>query len=896
MKNVFTLSFSLACAYFFTGYLSNLLLAVDGYAVASWPPAGIALASFLLWRHRAYLGIIAGSLLINLIHLDHVTDILNWQILLHAVGLSFAAFLQAWLGAQIITKVIKAPLDLSSLKLSIQSLVIAGPVCCVIGAIAGTSLLVFNQIIPAANALDNFITWWIGDSIGVLIFTPLLLAVFHYSEMRHRLQVIVPALLIYAIISISFYGAASVKKQKDTQKQETKVLATQSAINQKLDEIIAHLSLLSGFLANSEDVSFSEFTQFTAKQLSYSEEILAFKWVPAITDDSRAEYQSWIEQVDSENPFIKQKSANGQWQKVPYRELYYPVKYINPLRGMKDIVGFDLGSNEQVRTALTKSKVLNELVISEPTALIPNNDGLSVLFMYPVFGNVVTEGDFKGFVVAVVSLAKLSKSLSFDSNERIAISFFDINNAEKQQALYIAEHHSMVLLKKYQLLIGQRMWRVELHQPVLKSSWFIYWLAQIVGMLFVWLLIIFLISVTATNIRIREQVAKQTLTLRQEKQKADEASAIKSQFLANMSHEIRTPINGIKGMHYLALQQQDWQQAKGYIEQADGALSVLLRVLNDVLDFSKMEAGKLELMQEPVNLKQLAEDIVGLMQFEVESKSLSLKLEYDSDAHLILNTDPIRLKQILLNLLNNAVKFTAKGCITLKIWQSSKMTYFSVNDTGIGISSAAQKQLFKPFSQADSSTSRQYGGTGLGLSICKKLVELMGGAIDLKSSEGHGSTFTFSLPVHSSLPKAKYSADALSKIDVSNISLEKYQLLIVEDNPLNQHVVSAILETKHGIADIANDGLEAIAMLSEKNYDLVLMDIQMPNMDGLQATKVIRNELGFFDLPIIGLSANAHEQDAQKAIASGMDSYMTKPIEADELFKTLWYYLSRLDK
>jgi len=403
----------------------------------------------------------------------------------------------------------------------------------------------------------------------------------------------------------------------------------------------------------------------------------------------------------------------------------------------------------------------------------------------------------------------------------------------------------------------------------------------------------FLISVVATNVRIREQVAKQTLTLRQEKKKADEASEIKSQFLANMSHEIRTPINGIKGMHYLALQQRDWPLAKSYIEQADGAVSVLLRVLNDVLDFSKMEAGKLELVQEPVELKSLAKEVMSLMQFEVSNKPLSLQVEVDHDAPLVVNTDPIRLKQVLLNLLNNAVKFTAKGSVTLMIWQSAKMTYFSVNDTGIGISEEAQKQLFNPFSQADSSTSRQFGGTGLGLSICKKLVELMGGAIDLKSSEGHGSTFTFSLPLHSPLPKAQYYSGKLDKIDISNLSLAKYRLLLVEDNPLNQHVATAILETKQGVVDIANNGLEAIKMLSDKRYDLVLMDIQMPQMDGLKATKVIRNELGFLDLPIIGLSANAHEEDAKKAINVGMDNYITKPIDADALFKMIWFYLSR---
>lgn len=359
-----------------------------------------------------------------------------------------------------------------------------------------------------------------------------------------------------------------------------------------------------------------------------------------------------------------------------------------------------------------------------------------------------------------------------------------------------------------------------------------------------------------------------------------------------MSHEVRTPINGIKGLHYLALQQNDWQQARSYIEQADGALGVLLRVLNDVLDFSKMEAGKLDLMQEPINVASLADEMLNLLQFEADIKSIKLSLDFDKTSNLVINTDPIRLKQVLLNLLNNAVKFTGEGEITLKIWQSKKMTYFSINDTGIGISSEAQKQLFKPFAQADSSTSRQYGGTGLGLSICRKLVELMGGAIDLVSYEGKGSTFTFSLPLISPLPKAEQIQQQYNEIDVSTLSFTGYKLLLVEDNPLNQHVANAILKTKGCIADIANDGFEAIEKLAENSYDIVLMDIQMPKMDGLKATKVIRRDLELIDLPIIGLSANAHDDDVKKALACGMNGYITKPIDANTLFKTLWHHLS----
>jgi two-component system, sensor histidine kinase len=889
LKNIFTLSFSLACAYFITGYFSNLLLAIDSYAVAAWPPSGIAVASFLLWDRRAVVGITLGALVTNLVHLDNVTDALNWQILLQAITVATAAVFQAWLGAKIIVKVINAPLDLSSLKHSVQSLIVAGPVCCVISASVGTSLLLFNNMLPPHGIANNFIGWWIGDSIGVLIFTPLMLAAFNYSKIRHRLQVILPSLLVYIFISLSFYGVASVKKEKDMQRQEGKVVNVQAALNHKLEEVTAHLTLLATFFASSDDVNVNEFKQFTTKQLAYREEVIAFAWLPALEKERRFTYQQGTSFTEAESADVKEQAA-GQ------REMYYPIQYINPQKGNESTIGFDLASVGSLQAALNQAKELNQLVATHAVELFQGGTQLGVLFLHPVFGNTLTEDDFKGFVVAAVSLQTLSHSLLFEQDNLVTVSFFDITHADDTQALYITNTSSMELLKAYQLEIGERTWRVELHEPTSSSSWLIYWLALIVGMLFVWLLITFLISVTGTNIQIREQVAKQTRTLRVEKQKADEASQAKSQFLANISHEIRTPINGIKGLHYLALQQSDWQQGSTYIKQADGALSVLLRVLNDVLDFSKMEAGKLDLVQEPVVIGDLAEEIISLMQFEVSAKSLVLTLDYEKSVDLVVHTDPIRLKQVLLNLLNNAVKFTNKGKVSLRIWQSQDMTHFSVSDTGIGISADVQRQLFKPFAQADSSTSRQYGGTGLGLSICKKLVELMGGTIDLTSRVGKGSTFTFTLPLESTLPKAQQIQSQQHEIDIKSISFVGYKLLLVEDNPLNQQVAHAILKAQGCVVEIANDGVEAIEMVAENNYDMVLMDIQMPRMDGLQATKVIRNELGLFDLPIIGLSANAQDDDIKKALQCGMNNYVTKPINANTLFTTLWHYLSRLER
>ena len=337
----------------------------------------------------------------------------------------------------------------------------------------------------------------------------------------------------------------------------------------------------------------------------------------------------------------------------------------------------------------------------------------------------------------------------------------------------------------------------------------------------------------------------------------------------------------------MALQQSNFDQTRSYIEQADSAVNVLQRVLNDVLDFSKIEAGKLVLEKSIVSYKQIFDQLKMMVKHDVEQKDIDFSVDYEAFINERIYTDEVRLNQILLNLVSNAIKFTEpKGTIHVKLIAFNEdQVMFVVSDTGIGIDPALQNKLFKPFSQADSSTSRKFGGTGLGLSICQKLVVLMGGEIGLKSEAGQGSEFYFTLPIG----KEEFAVKGQPGVDfdASIVSLAQYQILVVEDNPLNQQVIRAILAGKGCVPDIADNGLVAIEMLQAKHYDLILMDIQMPELDGLSATKKIRSELQYKNLPIIGLSANATEEDIEKAMAVGMNDYVVKPIEPDALFKSI---------
>ncbi|KKL61253.1 hypothetical protein LCGC14_2197160, partial [marine sediment metagenome] len=409
-------------------------------------------------------------------------------------------------------------------------------------------------------------------------------------------------------------------------------------------------------------------------------------------------------------------------------------------------------------------------------------------------------------------------------------------------------------------------------------------------------------------IQVREQVAQQTRVLRQEKQKADEASQIKSQFLANMSHEVRTPINGIKGLHYLALQQQDWQQARHYIEQADGALSVLLRVLNDVLDFSKMEAGKLDLEILDFDLRMALEEMNSILAVKAQEKGLEYVCSIEAEVPSLLQGDPGRLRQILINLTGNAVKFTEVGKVRLVARLSDAESdepkmQFEVVDSGIGMSEEQIAKLFKPFSQADTSTTRKFGGTGLGLAISKRLAEALGGDITVQSTPGEGTTFTVTVrtgpldgvTLLDDLTGAQISTHSDKGLTAPKTKLD-CRVLLAEDGPDSQRLISFLLKKAGAEVTVAENGqiahdLVLAARNEGTSFDVVLMDMQMPVMDGYDATVKLR-EAGYTD-PIIALTANAMSTDRDKCLNTGCDDYLAKPIDREKLLSVVAEYASR---
>ena len=400
-----------------------------------------------------------------------------------------------------------------------------------------------------------------------------------------------------------------------------------------------------------------------------------------------------------------------------------------------------------------------------------------------------------------------------------------------------------------------------------------------------------------------ERYAQELSQLLDESSKARQQAQLqaesKSAFLAMMSHEIRTPLNGIIGMTSVLLDRELGDPERDCVETIRNSGEALLAIIDDILDFSKIEAGHLDLECEEFEIAETIDSAIEIVKGESVRKSNRLIIDIDPRAPRVVRGDLIRLRQILLNLLSNAVKFTTSGKIELSLELVNETPgevelMFTVTDTGLGMSPEQQARLFQPFTQAHISTTRKFGGTGLGLAICKRLVGMMNGSIGARSRPGEGSQFWFTVKFLPSQSGIAAMGRSTTREPAKEQNSQKFHILLVEDNTINQKVAQMMVKDLGYRVDVANNGLEALQAFKNRQYDLVLMDCLMPEMDGFEATRHIRaSGSAGMRTPIIAMTANAFAQDREDCLAAGMTDYLSKPVRQQELKEKLQYWLSK---
>jgi len=519
-----------------------------------------------------------------------------------------------------------------------------------------------------------------------------------------------------------------------------------------------------------------------------------------------------------------------------------------------------------------------ENIFAEQTKLIY----LSAGEIYVIIKEVSLYEDSK---LLLAYMSNVMKNLTKISQEIETSSLFNGNDKNIQKYLEISHEiltQSYLLNDAYMQIIAN-----DLNNRLDKLKKDVFFLNIALSLILLLISALFLYAYRLYRGREQEHIS-----LMLEQKRTQEALDFRSQFLSNMSHEIRTPLNAIVGLIRVVLKTETTPKQSDILNKINHAGDLLLGVVNDILDMSKIESGKLQIEKHDFELKTITTDIKDMFTSRAEEKNIDLKIDYVNIHNFDRIGDSLRISQILINFISNAIKFTSQGEILFRIkGLANNQVTFEVKDSGIGIKEEHIKTLFDEFTQADVDTTRKYGGTGLGLAISKNLVEMMGGEISVTSEYGSGSTFSFTIELlpsqNTNIDKVKL--DKLDRLEDKINKLKNITILVAEDNKMNQSLLVMLLEDSQLRLEFAKDGAVAVEMFQKKDYDLILMDIQMPNMNGYEATQKIR-ELNS-SVPIIALSANVMQEDIEKSQASGMNAHLAKPIDLVKLYTELLRFL-----
>jgi signal transduction histidine kinase len=890
------------------------MIAASSYVSSIWPAAGLALACILKFGRVGTIGILLGTLLFNARFLVLGSPVeLDAFFWLHAFIAAIGTVSQGAVGAQLIKLSFNPPYLLKSFKEAYHIFLLGGPIACIIGASISSYSIGYITVGSDIFSVQDWFIWWTGDSIGVMLFAPLILLLLSGQNIsaKRKAQVILPVISLLALVFYLHIFNLNSQRETLTKEYETRAESIISDLQYTINTTFNATHVLRAFFENSDNVTRQEFDHFSSKLLQQTPVLKAVEWVPKVTGEMRTEFEKQA-RLDGYPLFEFTHKENGKMVVTPEKDLYFPVYFIKPYINNPEVLGYDVSSDQERAKSLQRAMTSKNGVLSAPIKLIQANDSFGYLYILPVFTKDKRNDIFgftqiplsmdmlKGYVISVVYMPTLVKSiLNQLQTAQFSLVIEDVSNPTAV-TVYNNRAEQSQLISQHNVIKGSKRWKVSVY--VEESALYAdrdwqSWSVLTSSLLFITLLSFFIIVTTAYYNEIELAHLRSLQSLRSATSRASEAQEAKGQFLANLSHEIRTPLNSILGKQYLAKQGKDIDSVKHHIEESEKALEQILKVTNDILDFSKLETGSLEIESYVFNLNHLVQLVESVTQREFEQRKLAFRslCSFPKDRYVM--GDENRLQQVLTTLLRCSMVSTTTGSISLVIHEKmvSENTVtieFDVEDSSGGLSEEDMAYIFKPFLNNTLNTSDadiEKNRARLGMSICQQLIELMGGEIFIDNIQGQGFRSSFTLELRR--PEDLNANVDLGGLKPANNALENLNVLIVEDDDLNQKVLQSLLETKGMKCQVANNGLEALEIMLKHKFDLILMDIQMPEMDGLECTKKIKRHSEWRDIPIIALTANAMRKDIDASIEAGMQDHLVKPVEPEKLFETISKYI-----
>lgn len=873
-----------------------------GYASLIWPATGVVLGLYLLYGRSILIGALLSSLLIF-----HQQSLLTPLPVYTLIILACTTVLQFIISKQLISHFIALPVKIYNPSQILKFLLLSGPIPTFFSATIFTITLSLSLSLNIEVLIYIWAAKWIGDFISIVFITPSMLFIVkndYAPKTKRPYAVMVTSLLVLSVIFFIFNLNSFNKHQAKKQQFINSTTSFIEQVNVAQSTIKHHLSALDGLFQANNTISREMFRKFTQRIEQSKLKIKAIAWLPLIAKQERELFEQKLIK-DNLGKYIKHLTNNG-FQASTIKDYYLPILFSEPLEANKSAIGLDVSTHPFVKETVHEAIHNNTYVVTPLLSLVQQqNKYTGIIVYYPVYKeNALSElrvvnttpdlTKLHGLVEVVFELDFLLE----DIYQKIKLDNYTYRlNYGENNIVAHPQHKNGMFHHDVDINIFDKKGHISFSSTEKFELTMIDWsgislilIACSIGIICV----MFVFLIVSFNYSLSKKIKERTIELTRTNEELTSANKAKNLFLANISHEYRTPLNAIIGFAEIAQREVNDKIAVDYFNKINHSSSILLGIVNDVLDISKMQAGELNLENRSFNPSIETYSVIEILNEKAKEKSLKISLNLSQNFNCWVAGDALRFKQILINLINNSIKFTNEGEIIITgecnyIHNNAVLT-LSIKDSGIGIAKEQQKHIFSSFAQAENSTTRKYGGTGLGLSIVKQLCTLMHGDVSLTSQVGKGCEFTVKLTLEQASEPAKTST--VTQVVLQQTNFDKFNILVVEDNKINQVIVQKQLLSLGAKSDVADDGMQALNYLERQSPDLIFMDLQMPNMDGFTASTLIKKNETLKHIPIVILSASVGKEDKEKAKTLGIEDFINKPFQQADILFVLNKYLS----